>query len=256
MLSLPSLSAAADAVPGYIANVQVAVRVQYEMPDTFVRDGSGEFILEDGEPIPAKTNSYVTDEGLTVQTENLRSVKSFKFGNREILELMLENDDLPEGEESIKGWSLKAVSDGMSTIYYAYKKGKTPVTASPLGNVSYSTTVGKSTLRTKVKLAEPKGAVTSTRATGAATSYSSLDVSVSGDNFGGWLKGKVVVGTKNVFPADRQTPVLIRTMKASHLCGQGGSAMGDIFLEGSFSVTGGVLVEDLTEEFAAFGNAG
>lgn len=251
-LFLPSIAAAE---PGYMTDIKLALTLSYMTPGTFEREFDGGFRLdEDGVRIPAESNTYSPDDGATILTEQVRNLKSFKFGTRELLEALLERGYFPEEVESIRGWSLKEVTDTVSLKYYLYKKGTAPLRLTDGFGMIFDSAVTKRNLKTKVRRDSPKGALKSTSATGSelAKGWLELDLTDGVAGFRVYLEGRATGTFINKFTAGGDFPLLTRTLKATGIAGTGEFELGPIYAEGSVSTGRVVLLDDVGAEFPTF----
>lgn len=250
-LSLPSISLAS---PGYMANVKMALIVSEEMPGTFAREEDGDFVLDDGEKVPASEAEYYSPEN-TYNTEEVTQVKTTRYGNRELLEDLLAEGHFPSGVNSIQGWSLKEVSMHFGgTTFYLYKKDTTPERLDSEFYAYFTDKISKSNLKTKVRRDEPKGPVTSAKASGSSQVKGTVTLTLAGEgvDFSANASSKGTAVYIQKFVDGASSPVTLRTFKTTTLFGEGEVGEVEVYIEGSLSTSGAVLLENIEEIFEDF----
>lgn len=251
-LSLPSIAAAG---PGSVANLKLALTTTIEQPGTFLKGDEGANTLNGGgERIPAHYTSYTTDAGSTTKTEEMTTVITMRYGVREVLEDLLSRGYFPQGETSIRGYSLKSVSDGAAMQTFLYKKGLTPVNVDSQCQVKFLIGATKRNLTTEVRREAPMGPVESTSAKGSAANQGKMTVTTRTSNLLGTvtLEGKATGTIKYKYPSDSEAVAVMRTVKSTSLSGQGNSGGDNYFVEGSLSTGPAVMLDNVSASFPGF----
>lgn len=253
-LALPSL---AQAEPGCMANINLALTLSSTTPGTFERGPNGEYILDGNRKrIPASYYFYTTTNGLTGYEERFVKAATVKYGMRELLEDLREKGVFPAGETSIKGWSLKLVNtaDREDFHTYLYKTGHTPVKVTDVLAVGIVTSFLTGKTNAKAIYAAPKGPVKSATMTGTLNFKGTVNLSLGGETlgFGVSMQGMGTGTAKpKLLPGNIETIMLV-SVKTTGLHGEFGGPGSVKFAEGTFSTTAPVLVEDLAATFPDF----
>ncbi len=132
-------SVQAQAKPGSVSNVTLALSVTTEEPDTFMRDVDGRFVLDsDGKKIPFIDNRWQTYDAaqktLVYNGELKSKLLKKRYSNKQFLTDLISKGIIAG---PVQGWSLQYVTialydefgdfEGQLSRYFAVKKGLTPV---------------------------------------------------------------------------------------------------------------------------------
>jgi hypothetical protein len=158
----------------------------------------------------------VTDNGTVKRTT--QSLTSFRFGNREILQLMADNSIIP----SVVGYSLvqKFENDGTSIGYFARSTSGAEVAADPA--IFGFTTVG-SALSTNTTVTQPSSPGGTATTTGSIT---------------GKVMGTLSVNGTNCAILDTVTKTFGKTAKLNNVTVRFTGVVGKAKLLGTFGLTG------------------
>lgn len=158
----------------------------------------------------------VTDNGTVKRTT--QSLTSFRFGNREILQLMADNSIIP----SVVGYSLvqKFENDGTSIGYFARSTSGAEVAADPA--IFGFTTVG-SALSTNTTVTQPSSPGGTATTTGSIT---------------GKVMGTLSVNGTNCATLDTVTKTFGKTAKLNNVTVRFTGVVGKAKLLGTFGVNG------------------
>lgn len=254
LLAVPGLSVAD---PGSVATANVALKLTTAESALFKRDALGRYELDqDLKKIPAQSNTYASEDGLTNYTETGLKPVTFKYGNRELLEDLLEAGVFPEGESTIRGWSLKLVNgfSGEAFRTFLFKKGLTPVDVTEHVKVDFMIRVYSGKVSTKVVYGAAKGPVKSATAAGVLNLKGTLILSIRvlrpplGQEY--FLTGLGTSTGKSKFVPGTDVGATLITVKAPALHGgRAGEAAVGVLAEGSVSSSAPVLVENVETAF-------
>lgn len=254
LLAVPGLSVAGT---GSVATANVALTLTTAEWALFKRDALGKFELDqDLKKIPAQSNTYASEDGLTTFTETGLKAVTFKYGNREVLEDLLKAGVFPTGESSIKGWSLKLVNgfSGVAFRTFLFKKGQTPVDVTEYVKVDFMVRTYSGKISSKVVYGAPKGPVKSATATGMLSLKGTLFLSIRvlrpplGQDY--FLSGLGTSTGKNKFVPGTDVGATLYTVKSAALHGgPGGEAAVGVLAQGSVSSSAPVLVENVETAF-------
>lgn len=248
-LSLPSLS---SALTGSMGNMKVALILNEGQPGLFEREADGDFRLVDGKRVPAFNTMYSPDGGQTQVGEAKTLVKTTRYGNRELMEELLEAGAFPEGVNSIQGWSLKLVSAEATYRTYLYKKGSPSVDVTDAVAMEYTPLSLKSVSKSTVKVGPPN----SIKISGSFSTKGVMVLELGGEliDLEVTVDGKGTSAGKGKVIADGTSLVLLENFKSTALVGSmgGGQSLG-IMVEGAASVSGTTALEEVRDEFPNFG---
>lgn len=240
---------------GAVSNVKLVFTLKTSVDGTFERDENGKFVKDDetNERIPTDLNSWSVTRGTkTVDTtEEVVKIVTFKYGNRELLQDLLDEEVI--SGESIQGWTLKMVSRGDSDpAFFAEKKGVPPVELSDLigfGPIEgdFATVESINRLETETSTEGAEESVVKLKEVTTRQSFWTFTININDgtglSTYGGATEAGKVVYSKN------KVPVVVPTISMPHLAGQFEIDEDEFFAEGSFSVSGSSVTDDLTPYF-------
>jgi|GEM_PF-1171481 len=244
---------------GVESNIVIALKLNFPIPDVVERTPEGEVVLdEDEKPVLDYQTVYNTVKGdIRTDVEEYGSkVKAEKYGNKELLEDLLEKGGyFPEGETSIKGWSLKQVEGAEYTNVYLVKKGVAPVRVPDNVAATYFNPL-QTTGKVIGKVSGAVGGLYNKASVAGGTKSrgpGQLAVTVT-DSIGMYMQGTGTATVKGVypplvnFPVGSELPPLVElvSLKVSGIYGNGSRlGTGPFTVEGTFSLTSPVLVPDV-----------
>lgn len=260
-LLLAAFLAATCALPAYaaptaggISNVKLALTLKVSYPGSFERGPDGEFIEAPvtGERIPDFQNQWTVVKGdkTMAYEETVIKSRSFKYGNRELLQDLLDADILPG--DSITGWAVKAVTFGPSPeiSFNLVKKGQPPVylaeliSLKPFYESQNSPPIASQTSNTLLTVTTVGAGDPVTKAKGQSQGEMLSVLSIQIGNKGGNLYG-VTSMTQKAAVANANQPIVLLKVSMPGLAGRFSIEEGASFARGSFSISSAKLVKDL-----------
>lgn len=256
-LSLPSLAEEPVKLPGSVANVSIALTLNFMDTILFQKTEQGEYVLDgEGERIPTTNTQYSVTKGDTVTfiSEGGYKLITSKYGNRELLTDLLEKGGyFPPSETSIRGWSLKEVATSTVREIYLVKKGQTSVKVTDEIAVTFTPSLYSGKLTTKVS--GPADGVFKTASITGGYKLKGLfelgldvpemiRVNVEGVGVGS-LKGKYPDVKEMLVAGPLPVGVSLLAVKGTGLFGTGLTADGSCGVEGSVSISGPAMIEDV-----------
>ena len=256
-LSLPSLAEEPVKLPGSVANVAIALTLNFMETILFQKTDQGEYVLDgEGERIPTTYTQYKVTKGDTATfiSEGGYKLITSKYGSRELLTDLLEKGGyFPPSETSIRGWSLKEVATSTVREIYLVKKGQTSVKVTDEIAVTFTPSLYSGKLTTKVS--GPADGVFKTASITGGYKLKGLfelgldvpemiRVNVEGVGVGS-LKGKYPDVKEMLVAGPLPVGVSLLAVKGTGLFGTGLTAAGSCGVEGTVSISGPALIEDV-----------
>lgn len=256
-LTLAPSAAAQGTQPGSVSNIIITLKLTEALPAVFARQTNGDFALDENDEkfLETYTNYSTVKDGVQTDVEEFgRKLKVMKYGNKELLEDLLEAGGyFPDGETSIKGWSLKRVVGQQTVETYLVKKDVTPIWVTDY--VEVNLLGGLVTGKRVTKATGPEeGEYESASITGSLKSLGPISLFVSVPSvIQVGVQGLATATIKSVIPPFADLPVGeglppvvdLVSMKGSGLFGSGTTSDSSFLAQGSVSLSSPVLVEDV-----------